>query len=241
MRIGNGTFLHGDCLARLAEIPDNSLDAVITSPPYNLREGNRPRTGHKGSAWENAALGRGYASHGDDMPYPEYCAWQKQILDTLWRKVKETGAIFYNHKPRQYKGELRLPIFSEIPLRQIIIWDRQSRVNYQPGAFCPVHEYILLFAKPKFYLKSKKHGSPGDVWRFAPDHNNPHPAPFPVELPARILEAIPGEIVLDPFMGSGSVALAAEQAGWNWVGIEKDEGYYWNTVARLMDNGHGCG
>lgn len=237
MEIGNGHLVLGDCLESLRFIADASVDYVFTSPPYNLREGMEDkgglRIGHKNSTWSGGALGSGYDSHSDDMPYPEYQAWQRDILETLWSKLTDRGAIFYNHKPRIVKGSLRLPFFCDLPLRQIVIWDRGSGFNHMPGAWVPRHEYVMIYAKPGFKLASKGAGASGDVWTFSPERKSEHPAPFPVELPMRALEALAPGVVLDPFMGSGTTAIAAERTGHKWIGIERDEGYYNQALARI--------
>ena len=67
-----------------------------------------------------------------------------------------------------------------------------------------------------------------EVWKFAPDKNNPHPAPFPIELPDNIIPCVAqGEriTVLDPFMGSGTVALSAVKNGCDYIGFEKFQEY----------------
>ena len=65
----------------------------------------------------------------------------------------------------------------------------------------------------------------GDVWRIPQERGNEHPAPFPVELATRCIDAVGGGPILDPFMGSGTTAVAAEQRGFPWVGIELSESY----------------
>lgn len=237
MKVRNGEFYHGDCLDVMRGFPNGSIDLTITSPPYNLREGMEDkggqRSGHKTSAWAASTLKAGYNTHSDDMPYREYCAWQKEVLETIWAKTSETGAIFYNHKPRMVKGVVRLPFFCDLPLRQVIIWDRGSGFNHLNAAFKPVCEWILLYAKPGFVLKSKGHSTVGDVWRFSADRGNSHPAPFPVALPDHVLSACDGQMVFDPFGGSGTVAVSAEKHRRQWISIERDETYYWDAVARL--------
>ena len=91
------------------------------------------------------------------------------------------------------------------------------------------YEVIYLIAKPGFKLADKANVL-GDVWRFPPESNNPHPAPFPVELAQRCIESTTARIILDPFMGSGTTGVAAQSAERDWVGIEISEDYC--TMAR---------
>nr|WP_276532648.1 site-specific DNA-methyltransferase [Xylella fastidiosa] len=73
----------------------------------------------------------------------------------------------------------------------------------------------------------------GDVWTIPQESKNPHPAPFPVELAQRCIESVGAGPVLDPFMGSGTIAVAAEILGCDWVGIEKSPKYVEMSLDRL--------
>ena len=94
----------GDCIDVMRAIPDNSIDLVVTSPPYNLKNstGNGMKDG-RGGKWANAALQKGYSNHEDCMPHDKYVKWQRQCLEEMMRLLKDTGAIFYNHKRRVQK------------------------------------------------------------------------------------------------------------------------------------------
>ena len=91
----------GDCLTVMKQLPDKCVDLIVTSPPYNLKNstGNGMKDG-RGGKWSNAALINGYATYNDNMPYDEYCEWQKKCLQEMMRLLKDEGAIFYNHKWR---------------------------------------------------------------------------------------------------------------------------------------------
>ncbi len=142
------------------------------------------------------------------------------------RILSNDGAIFYNHKWRVQRGLLqdRSDIVEGFPVRQILIWERAGGINFNPGYFLPNYEVVYLIAKPDFKLAPKANAL-GCVWRIKQESNNPHPAPFPVELAARCIEAVGDGLVLDPFMGSGTTAIAAENVGLNWIGIEKSPAY----------------
>ena len=142
------------------------------------------------------------------------------------RVLSEDGAIFYNHKWRVQGGILqdRHDIVGDFPVRQIIIWQRHGGINFNPGYFLPTYEVIYLICKPDFKLASKANAI-GDVWNIPHDTKNPHPAPFPVELAQRCIESTNASIVLDPFLGSGTTAIAAESTGRNWIGIDISKDY----------------
>lgn len=217
----------GDCVDVMARMPAGSVDLVVTSPPYNIRNstGNGMKDG-RGGKWKNAALIKGYADHDDAMPHHEYAAWQRQCLAAMMRLLREDGAIFYNHKWRVQGGLLqdRSDIVTGFPVRQVIIWQRDGGFNFNPGYFLPTYEVIYLICKPNFKLAPKRNAI-GDVWRIPQESNNPHPAPFPVELAQRCINATAAQTVLDPFMGSGTTAIAAEFCGRQWIGIEKSKEY----------------
>ena len=217
----------GDAVQVMKEMPSESIDLVVTSPPYNLKNstGNGMKDG-RGGKWSSAALINGYAHHPDDMPHHEYVAWQRECLTEAMRLLKPDGAIFYNHKWRVQAGLLqdRHDIVEGFPVRQIIIWRRKGGINFNKGYFLPTYEVIYLITKRNFTLAPKANAY-GDVWEFTQESNNTHPAPFPVALIERIISSTNAEVILDPFMGSGTTAIAAMNLGRAFVGIEVSPDY----------------
>jgi site-specific DNA-methyltransferase (adenine-specific) len=222
-----GRILAGDCLEVMAGLPSKSIKIVVTSPPYNIKNssGNGLKDG-RGGKWPGAALQDGYATHDDCMDHAAYVAWQRACLAEMLRLLRPDGAIFYNHKWRVQNGLLqdRADIMDGFPLRQIIIWHRSGGINFNPGYFLPNYEVIYLIAGPRFRLAPKANAQ-GCIWKIHQETGNPHPAPFPVELAERCIRSVGAGPVLDPFMGSGSTALAARRAGVDWLGIEKSPEY----------------
>lgn len=231
----------GDCLDLMAKMPALSLDLIVTSPPYNIKNstGNGLKDGRAGK-WKNAGLIEGYDTHDDAMPHDKYVEWQRQCLQAMVRLLKPTGAIFYNHKWRVQAGLLqdRQDIVGGFPVRQIIIWQRAGGLNFNPGYFLPTYEVIYLIAKPDFELAPKANAV-GDVWRITQDGTNPHPAAFPVELAQRCIESTTAEVVLDPFMGSGTTAIAAELAERSWIGLEISPNYCKVANERILAHRRG--
>lgn len=212
----------GDAVQAMKEFPDGSIDLVITSPPYNLKNstGNGMKDG-RGGKWANAALQKGYTHHDDCMPHDEYVKWQRDCLTEMMRLIPENGAIFYNHKWRVQNSLLqdRQDIVGGFPVRQIIIWKRKGGLNFNTGYFLPTYEVIYLIAKSKFRLTPKAN-SYGDVWEFTQEMKNDHPAAFPVTLIDRIVSSTNARVILDPFMGSGTTAISAINFNRNYVGID---------------------
>jgi len=223
------TIIEGDCLEVLKTLPDGCVDCVVTSPPYNKGGGRSYGT------WKNMNIR--YGEFDDNIPEDKYQRCQKQIIEELLRVLKRNGSIFYNHKPRYKDSRVMLPT-DFVPkeyIRQLIIWERPSSPNVNPITFMQNTEYIFWLCKdkPKF---NKEYFNLGEVWRINPEKaENQHPAPFPEELPIRCILATTdvGDLVLDPYMGSGTTAVAAKQLGRNYIGIELNESYIKIAEQRL--------
>ncbi|MBX7459365.1 site-specific DNA-methyltransferase [Qipengyuania sp. 1NDH17] len=227
---------HGDCLEVMRKMPSASVDLVFTSPPYNLAFSSGGGLKYAGtrSMWPKAALAEGYGDYDDARDPDEYVEWQKSVLQECWRLIPENGAIFYNHKPRVQNGILQTPLDlnPELPVRQIIIWNRKSGINFNRSFFLPSHEWIVVMAKPKFRLR-KGGCNAKDVWTIQPERHNSHPAPFPVELPRRAIENTDAKIIFDPFAGSGSTGVAALENGRKFIGIDRNEEYLSSAYDRM--------
>jgi len=239
------TIYHGDCREVLPTI--SGVDLVFTSPPYNLgvsagggfaskfvrNHGNyaadAPLGKKRGGCgkWSGGALANGYGTHDDAMPWEEYEEWQRQILSMCWATLTDTGAVYYNHKPRAQRCEVWLPLVLNpgLPLRQIITWARAGGINFAPTHYVPTYEWIMIFAKEGFRLRDKSASGVGDVWRVPQEENLLHPAPFPIGLPQRAIETVSPGLVLDPFAGIGTTLRAAKDAGCRAIGIEIEERY----------------
>ncbi len=188
----------------------------------------------RGGKWSSAALLNGYSHHNDCMPHDQYVSWQREVLSEAMRVLSDNGAFFYNHKWRVQGGLLqdRNDIVSGFPVRQIIIWKRSGGINFNPGYFLPTYEVIYLIAKKKFKLAPKANAF-GDVWEFSQETKNSHPAPFPVALVTRIISSTTAQIILDPFIGSGTTAVAAKNLGRDYIGIDISPDYCDSARERL--------
>jgi len=221
-RKAKGVIHCGDVIEVMRRMEPESIKAIVTSPPYNIKNstGNGLKDG-RGGKWKNAALIDAYDTYDDAMEHSDYVAWQRACLTEMMRVLRPDGAIFYNHKWRVQGGLLqdRHDIVEGFPVRQIIIWQRNGGINFNAGYFLPTYEVIYLIAKPDFKLAPKANAM-GDIWKIPQEKKNDHPAPFPVELAARCIDAVGEGPILDPFLGSGTTAIAAEQRGFPWVGID---------------------
>ena len=210
-------------------IEDNTIDLIITSPPYNLGQEKWPMGGNGRTPRET---GIGYSDIADSMDESEYQEWQIQCLKELYRVAKDGGSLFYNHKVRQREGTIIHPISwllntTDWILRQEIIWDRKSTHNHTASLFYPQDERIYWLTKGRPEL-IKSVGMPS-VWRkFGPiPVTGDHPAPFTEALPEMVISAVgkKGDIVLDPFGGGMTVCRVASRKGYKSIGIDISESY----------------
>lgn len=232
-------IMQGDTLKVLKTFDSNFIDVGITSPPYNKQEK------HKGWLVKNVK----YDSYKDVKTEEEYQQEQINVLNEIFRVIKEGGSFFYNHKTRWERGQMIHPMEwlakTKWTVRQEIIWDRMIAANIRGWRFWQVDERIYWLYKPIKNNKigkelESKHALLTSIWRFPPvsGKKNPHPAPFPVTLPTRIIiSMLNGNdgIVLDPYCGSGTTLVAAKLLHKKFIGIDISEEYIKFSEQRLQN------
>lgn len=200
----------------------------VTSPPYNKQENKK--------GWLVANVKYDIAS--DKKSEEQYQKEQIVILNELYRIIKPGGHFFYNHKIRWEKGLMIHPMswltHTKWNIRQEIIWDRGIAANIRGWRFWQVEERIYWLYKPKHCkdligeeLKSK-HALCTSIWRIRPENKNRHPAPFPLEIPARCILSVMDNTkgtIIDPYCGSGTTLVAAKLLGHSYIGIEISKQY----------------
>ena len=215
-------LINGDCLKEMDNLimEGVKVDAIITSPPYNIGKMHS----------DNLQFGT-YA--GNDMEEKEYQSWQLEVLNRCYDILKEDGSLFYNHKVRIKHGigihPLEWIFKSKFVLKQEITWDMGKSANSDKIRFFPYSERIYWLAKtPKTKIFNEM--SLSDVWRVVPTHKRKdtgHIAVMPQGIVGNILQSLPKNIlVLDPFLGSGSTAVACKNLGLDFIGIELDTDYF---------------
>ena len=226
----------------MQELPDNSIHLMVTSPPYNV--------------------GKEYDA---DLTLEEYLAFLKRVWAETLRVLVPGGRACINVANLGRKPYIPLHAFIIRELLELgflmrgeIIWDKAASASASTAwgswrsaanpTLRDVHEYILVFSKGAF----KRHNPAGrastiskdefleyskSMWHFPAERARKvgHPAPFPVELPHRLIQlyTFAGEIILDPFMGSGQTALAAVKNARHYVGYEVEPSYVELCRARL--------
>jgi modification methylase len=227
----------GDTLAVLKTLDSNFVDLGITSPPYNKQEKQ------KGWLVKNVK----YDIYKDNKTEEEYQEDQISVLNEIFRITKDGGSFFYNHKTRWEKGEMRHPIEwlkkTKWVVKQEIIWDRTIAANIRGWRFWQVDERIYWLYKGIGFDKigkelESKHALLTSLWRFPPERNNPHPAPFPLVLPTRIIASLLNDnegVVLDPYCGSGTTLVAAKLLNKKFLGIDISQEYIEHANKRLKN------
>ena len=245
--IGDAVLYHGDCLEVMQDIPDGSVDMVMTSPPYNMNL--RIRNGKYCSRQIVKELSTKYSNFPDNLPMSDYFNFNVNIVTEC---LRVSDLVFYNvqfltgNKPALFKLIGR---FAE-KLKEFIIWDK---VNSQPAIGSNVmnsrFEVLLVFQNSapesrSFQSGQFERGTIENLWqvRRGKKIDVNHGAVFPEELAQKIISNFTkkGDTVLDPFMGSGTTGVACANLGRKFIGIELDEDYF-NIAAKRIKTAHAQG
>lgn len=224
----------GDCLEIMKHMPDKCVDLVFTSPPYNLVKEGSAEYCNKATSNRQGQYDIWY---DDEMPEGEYQKWQKSCIDEMVRICK--GSVFYNHKVRYAyarRGTYYHPMHwvYGYEIRAEIIWDRCGAIPTKCPIFNNQDERIYQIGKAKQW----NGGTYSTIWKIPPDKNpKGHPCSFPIKLPSIAINTTTAkdDIVFDPFMGSGTTAMAAKQLNRNYIGIEINPEYCEIAKKRLLN------
>lgn len=228
----------------MTQLPDACIHLMVTSPPYNARK-----------------------EYDQDLTLEEYLTLLENVFRETYRVLTPGGRACVNIANLGRKPYIPLNAFVSLMMVEIgflmrgeIIWDKGSSVGSSTAwgswlsasnpTLRDVHEYILVFSKGQFKRENEHSESTIErddfleltksVWQFPTESASRvgHPAPFPVELPRRLIQlyTFEGEVVLDPFMGSGTTAVAALQSGRHFVGYELDQDYAALARQRLQED-----
>ncbi len=216
----------------MKELPDNSVHLMITSPPYNVGK-----------------------EYDKDLSMEEYLALLKNVFKEVKRVLVTGGRVCINvanlgRKPYIPLHSAIIQIMTELGflMRGEIIWDKSASAGTSTAwgswksaknpILRDVHEYILIFSKDNYSRLNKKIDTINkeefmeftkSIWAFPATSAKKigHPAPFPEELPRRLIElySFEGDVILDPFIGSGQTAIASIKAKRNYVGYDINKQY----------------
>ena len=222
-----------DCLSTLKKMKDDSIDLVITSPPYNMNL--RIRNGKYCSRQIVKEISTKYTEFSDNLPIDEY---NKLHSDVLRELLRVSDLIFYNI---QIVTGSKRSIFKMIGqfadnLKDIIVWDKgYGQPAMQNQVLNRRTELILVFEKDypisrQFRKRGKfARGKLDDIWEIKRERSKgeSHGAIFPQELVSTILENFSeeGDIIYDPFMGTGTTAVVAKTLKRKYIGSEISQKY----------------
>lgn len=219
-----------NCIDGINELDDNSIQCIVTSPPYNKGFTRETNTSGRTRNWTGFAIK--YDVYNDNRPQDEYENEMIGIFSSLYRVAKEGGSMFINHKTILKNKSAHFPkwIFDirDWNLYQIITWDRRCTTNIRKEVFFPMSELIFWFTKGKNPKTHKDRCEfKNDIWPFQAERNTSHPAPFPLKLPLNCIKMTtdPGDIVLDPFAGSGTTGVSAKMCDCEFIGYELSQAY----------------
>ena len=244
----------------MKEVENCSVDLVVTSPPYNIdiKYGNKTE---KGKVIESKGT-----KYKDNLDENDYRQMLSKVFDECKRVTKDDGSIWINIKNRLIDGAIIPPFwiqdfFKDMYLKNLIIWnfDWGGSTNKR---FAPRYEFVFWYTKNKnnykFNLEDVKVPAlnyrpdryksqlknPTDVWRMSMvsgnfDERTGHPAQYPEQLIERIIltGSNKGDVILDPFMGSGTTAVVAKKLDRYYIGYEIVEEYCKMTEERLSKIG----
>lgn len=226
-------LINNDCLTALQKLESNSVDLVLTSPPYNMNL--RIRNGKYCSRQIVKELTTKYANFNDNLPMDEYFEFNKNVIDEL---LRVSDLVFYNvqfltgNKPALFK---LIGHFHD-KLKEFIIWDK---CNAQPaigkGVMNSQFEVLLVFqnSKPEsraFDNYNFDRGTLSNLWNIKRGKklNKEHGAVFPDDLAEKVILNFtkPGQTVLDTFMGTGTTGVVCKRLERDFIGIEMDMDYF---------------
>lgn len=231
------------CLNTLARMSDDSVDLVITSPPYNMNL--RIRDGKYCSRQITKEFSTKYDGFSDNMQIAEYFDFHLRVIKELLRVAP---IVFYNVQIVTGSKRAVFKLLGELNeyVKDIIVWDKE---NAQPamseGVLNRQYELIIVFAKRdaisrKFNYCNFERGTLNDVWRIKRGKKvtNLHGATFPEELVEKILTNFSRErdVVYDPFMGTGTTAVVCKKMNRRFIGSEIITSYVEVAKERLQND-----
>ena len=226
------TIINIDCLEGLKSLDDESVDLIITSPPYNL--GKSHHTGNNRF--------KAYTDYNDDMPEELYQKWQTEILNECYRVLKKNGSMWYNHKNRIKNGQQIEPYRwlynTPFIIKQEIVWQNGSP-NFDKCRIYPTTERVYWLTKDKstklFNAINHHDVFTRAEWQPVKTKGDFKRA-YPEQMVEDIISCFPdSNVILDPFSGSGTTCCVAKRMGKKYIGFELSAEYC-NIASERISN-----
>jgi len=233
-------LINDDCLKAMKNMKNQSIDLVVTSPPYNMR--TRIRNGKYTTRETTEHFSKKYKNFHDALSIEDYYNFHKKVIEEMLRLSK---IIFYNIQIVTGSKEALFKIIGDFNknIKDIIIWDKgHGQPAMHEGVLNKAVELIIMFeANAKagrcFNNYNFKRGELSDIWRIPRERSKTknHSAVFPLALAEKAINNFSKEnnIVLDPFMGTGTTGIACKNTNRQFIGIELDENYYKIALERI--------
>lgn len=209
----------GDCLELIQELPDASVDLVLTDPPYGIN---------------TKSDGDGKLNPWADLTNSAY--WYTAWIRECRRVLKPTGALWSFLNWRSLVTFQKAACDARWSIESLMVWDKQWIGPGGHKGLRPAYELVALWAMPEFTIPDR---GTADIQRFKWSGHKPtgHPAEKPVALLEFLIEksSQPGAVVLDLFSGSGSTGVAAMNTGRRFVGFEQDARWHSFAQQRVLD------
>lgn len=228
------TIYNEDCLVTMAGMKDKEVDLVFTSPPYNMNL--RIRNGKYCSRQITKEFSTKYEGFNDNVPIDEFYESHSEILRELIRVSK---TVFYNIQIVTGSKRAFFKMIGEFSdnLKDIIIWDKtHGQPAMGEGVLNRRSELILVFEEPEEAISRKfnrctfDRGTLEDVWEIKRGKKiaKNHGATFPELLAETVISNFsnPGDLIYDPFTGSGTTSAVAKRLGRNYIGSELLKTYH---------------
>lgn len=221
-----------NCLETLGKMPDKFVDLVVTSPPYNMR--TRIRNGEYTTREKSEHFSKKYKHFGDDLPIDDFYSFHSEVLRELLRVAK---IVCYNFQIVTGSKEAFFKIIGDFnrDIKDIIIWDKGSGQPAMHGMVLnSCYEMILILEDDKRAGRAIQNakfnrGEMNNILRIGRGEKvvDGHSAVFPERLAGELIKAFSeeGNLIYDPFMGSGTTGMVALKLNRNWIGSEITEEY----------------
>lgn len=239
--LGDHRLMCGDCgfPSELEKVMAGVVaDLVVTSPPYNQKIDEFTPSGMQKKSPN--FVNRMASAYPDSVKEDEYQNKQVEILDIIHGFIADDASLFYNHKIRYRDKSILHPMDwlrrTKYKIRQEIIWARGSSITLNARMFIPADEriYWMRAGNEVRFNNTTEIKAWTNIWNIAPVNDVPISAAFATEIPRRCIEATtnPNDLILDPFVGSGTTIIAAEMEGRCCYALEIAPAYVDVTVER---------